>query len=50
MIPKLEACVQALERVPVARIVDGRSPQALLYAINGHGSGTWLTRSVQEKV
>ncbi len=50
MIPKLEACVQALERVPVARIVDGRSPQALLHAINGHGSGTWLTRSVQEKV
>lgn len=43
MIPKLEACIKALERVAEARIVDGRSPQALLHAISGNGGGTWLT-------
>ena len=43
MIPKLEACIKALERVPVARIVDGRSPGALLDAIGEDGGGTWLT-------
>ncbi len=43
MIPKLEACIKALERVAEARIIDGRSPQALLHAINGNGGGTWLT-------
>ena len=43
MIPKLEACVKALERVPSACIVDGRSPHALLHAINGNDGGTWLT-------
>ena len=43
MIPKLEACIKALERVPEARIVDGRSPKALLNAIGGNGGGTWLT-------
>ncbi len=43
MIPKLEACMKALERVPVARILDGRVPKALLDAINGQGGGTWLT-------
>ena len=44
MIPKLEACINALDRVPVACIVDGRSPKALLHAIDGDGGGTWLTR------
>ena len=44
MIPKLEACIKALERVTVARIVNGRSAHALLNAVDGH-DGTWLTRS-----
>ena len=43
MIPKLEACIKALERVAEARIIDGRSPQALLHAIDGNSGGTWLT-------
>jgi len=44
MIPKLEASIKALERVPAVHIVDGRSPQALLRAIDGSdGGGTWLT-------
>ena len=43
MIPKLEACIKALEQVAEARIIDGRSPQALLLAIDGKGGGTWLT-------
>ena len=43
MIPKLEACIKALDRVPMACIVDGRSPGALLHAIDGDGGGTWLT-------
>ena len=30
MIPKLEACVRALETSPVTDIVDGREPGALL--------------------
>ena len=42
MIPKLEACVQALERVSVARIVDGRSPGALLNAMEEGEGGTRL--------
>ena len=40
MIPKLEACILALESVPVARIVDGRSPGALLNAVEEGESGT----------
>ena len=43
MIPKLEACITALERVPVARIVDGRAPMALLGALSEDGGGTWVT-------
>lgn len=50
MIPKLEACIKALERVPVTRIVDGRTPQALLHAINDDGGGTWLIGAAQERV
>ena len=42
MIPKLEACIRALERVPVAHIVDGRTPGALLNAIEDGGAGTRL--------
>lgn len=36
MIPKLEASLKALERVAVARIIDGRLPHALLNEFEGH--------------
>ena len=42
MIPKLEGCIRALERVPVAHIVDGRAPGALLNAVQDGGAGTRL--------
>ncbi|MBI2170995.1 MAG: acetylglutamate kinase [Chloroflexi bacterium] len=42
MIPKLEACVKALERVPAARILDGRVPGALLRALGEGPEGTWV--------
>ncbi len=40
MIPKLEACVRALERVSTAEIVDGRRPGALLDCLSNSGKGT----------
>jgi acetylglutamate kinase len=42
MIPKLEACLTALATVPVAQIIDGWSPHALVEAITGKGSGTTI--------
>ncbi len=40
MIPKLEACLRALESVPVAQIIDGTSPHALAEAVGGSETGT----------
>jgi acetylglutamate kinase len=40
MIPKLEACLRALEKVPVAQIIDGTAPHALLDAVGGKEIGT----------
>ncbi len=40
MIPKLEACLKALPRVPVADIVDGRRPGALRQCVSGQAAGT----------
>ena len=40
MIPKLAACLRALETAPAADIVDGRQPGALLACAAGQGSGT----------
>ena len=42
MIPKLAACMRALERSPVANIVDGRKPEALLECIRGSRGGTTM--------
>lgn len=42
MIPKLEGCIKALERVPIGYIVDGRIPGALLNAVADGGAGTRL--------
>ena len=42
MIPKLSACLRALERAPVADIIDGRRPGALLDCLNGQSTGTTI--------
>ncbi|PKB67277.1 MAG: acetylglutamate kinase [SAR202 cluster bacterium Io17-Chloro-G4] len=42
MIPKLSACLRALERSPVANIVDGRNPDALLDCLRGVSTGTTI--------
>ena len=46
MIPKLDACLMALERVPQADIIDGTKPNALLDCINGLASGTKVVGSL----
>ena len=44
MIPKLEACLRALDVVPLAHIVDGRMPHALLLELfTEAGIGTMVT-------
>ena len=43
MIPKLQACLRALETSPVANIIDGRRPNALVDCLSGRSSGTTLT-------
>ena len=43
MIPKLSACLRALERSPVANVIDGRRPGALLDCIEGTSTGTTIT-------
>ena len=40
MIPKLEACLQALPHVDHASIIDGRVPHALLQSMDGVHTGT----------
>ena len=52
MIPKLAACLRALEpgdvfegggaNVPVAHVVDGRQPEALLECVRGNPTGTTI--------
>ena len=44
MVPKLEACLRAVERgVPQAHVVDGREPHALLLEIfTAEGIGTMV--------
>ena len=45
MIPKLEACLRALDGVPLAHIVDGRTPHAMLLELfTESGIGTMVTR------
>jgi acetylglutamate kinase len=40
MIPKLDACLRALDKASVADIIDGRQPGALLDCVRGRASGT----------
>lgn len=42
MIPKITACLKALATIPMARIIDGRQPHALLGELEGQGSGTTI--------
>lgn len=44
MIPKLEACLKALEGVNVAQIVDGRQPHALLETLDKLQGGTTISK------
>ena len=44
MIPKLEACLRALETSPYADIIDGREPDALLACLQGQAVGTRIVR------
>jgi acetylglutamate kinase len=49
MIPKLEACLRALERAPVADIIDGRQPGALLECVRGRATGTRIVRGADAR-
>jgi acetylglutamate kinase len=42
MIPKVEGCLRALSAVASTQIVDGRSEEALLAAIEGRAAGTMI--------
>lgn len=42
MIPKLNACLTALNAGAIARIIDGRQPHALMKEFEGHGGGTTI--------
>jgi acetylglutamate kinase len=42
MIPKVNACLQALDAGAVARIIDGRQPHALLKEFDGQDGGTTI--------
>ena len=43
MIPKLGACIQALETVPVTDIIDGQKPGALMACMESASLGTQIT-------
>mgnify|MGYP002526923103 CR=1 FL=1 len=42
MIPTLSACLRALGRTPIANVVDGRRPEALLDCLRGVSTGTTI--------
>jgi acetylglutamate kinase len=44
MIPKINACLRALNAGTVARIIDGRTPHALWLALEGKGGGTAIIK------
>jgi acetylglutamate kinase len=48
MLPKIQACLRALETVPRAHVLDGRAPHALLRELfTSEGVGTMLTSAHQ---
>jgi acetylglutamate kinase len=42
MVAKIEACLLALDKVSLTRIIDGRVPHALLNEVEGKGEGTTI--------
>jgi acetylglutamate kinase len=44
MVAKIEACLAALAKVPVTRIIDGRVSHALLNEMEDKGEGTTIAR------
>ena len=46
MIPKLAACLRALERSPAADIIDGRQPGTLLQCLRGSPTGTTIVGEI----
>jgi acetylglutamate kinase len=44
MIPKMDACLKALNAGAVARIIDGKQPHALLKEFEGKAGGTTITK------
>ncbi len=44
MVAKIKACLDALAKVPVTRIIDGRLPHALQNEIENNGGGTTIAR------
>ena len=50
MIPKIQACLRALETVPRVHVLDGRVPHALIRELFTHeGVGTMLTSETRAK-
>ncbi|MDA0263621.1 MAG: acetylglutamate kinase [Chloroflexi bacterium] len=49
MIPKLSACLRALEKSPLANIVDGRQPNAVLDCVRGESTGTTIVGSFNSR-
>jgi acetylglutamate kinase len=50
MIPKIQACLRALETVPRVHVLDGRVPHALIRELFTHeGVGTMMTSSKQSR-
>jgi acetylglutamate kinase len=51
MIPKIQACLRALETVPRVHVLDGRVPHALIRELfTREGVGTMLTAPTQQGV
>lgn len=44
MVVKMEACLKALAKVPVIRIINGKVPHILLSEVEGKAEGTTITR------
>jgi len=42
MVAKIEACLMALTKIPITRIIDGRVSHALLDEVEGGGDGTTI--------
>ena len=43
MVVKIGACIDALSKVAITRIIDGRVPHALMKEVTGKGNGTTIT-------